>query len=572
MRVPSWLRSLTPSRALPTPRRLTFRPRVEALEYRLTPSGGLLDPTFGADGIATTPSAPGERVYAVAVQPDGRILAAGDAFGTTADFFLTRYNADGSLDAAFGSGGRVTTDFNTKTDRAHAVSVQPGTGGKILVAGYANTGKGPNDVYAFAVARYNANGTLDTAFGGGKKPTGKVTVDFSSEFDTAYSMAVLPDGKFVLAGRAGWNLALARFNANGTLDTTFGSGGKVVGPAMSGSSTQQRYVGLTVDGSGRLVVASTVGEATVTQEGRDFLVVRFLPTGQLDPAFGAGGVVRTDVAPGLSDGASSVVVQPDGRILVGGAASYVTTYNGQVITPNQFALVRYNPNGSLDAGFGTNGVVTAVADLSQLSGGEISGVSVRPDGSILAGGRMGYPPNLRGAALMRFDAAGNRDLSFGSPGAGGAVTLIAGAFLDVQDMAVQPDGRVILAGSLFNDADPLLARYLVSAPQVTSFTASPNPVTAGSAVTLAAAVAAGNPGALGGVTQVAFYADSNNDGVLDPATDALLGYATYDSGSGQWRLTVTTASWAPGTHRLFARAQDGYGAWGDPVAITLEVI
>jgi hypothetical protein len=149
--------------------------------------------------------------------------------------------------------------------------------------------------------------------------------------------------------------------------------------------------------------------------------------------------------------------------------------------------------------------------------------------------------------------------------------MLAGSTVHVADMAVQPDGRVILGGT-FNGSDPLLARYLVSAPQVGSFTASPSPAPAGADVTLAASVVPGNPGAQGAVAQVAFYADSNNDGALDTATDLLLGYAVFDPSDGKWKLMLSTAGWVPGSYRLFGRATDGYGADGDPFELTLTLI
>lgn len=555
-----------PRRALAPARTPARAPRlsVEALEARDNPSGGILDPTFGNGGIAAPVTAPNEDMYGVAVQPDGRILSVGGIAASTQNFLLTRTNPDGTPDATFGVGGRVTTDFNNAADRAYAVAVQPGTGGKILVAGYAmaptqkTKGKGSTTLdYAFGVARYNPNGTLDTTFGSG----GKAIADFAGTSDYGYALATLPDGRFVVAGMTGTNIGLARFLANGSLDTSFGTGGRVVGPAAGGDGNgYMRRVSLTVDGSGRLVVGSST-RTVYSVENNDFLVARFLASGQPDASFGTAGVVRTDVAPGLDDGVSAVTVQPDGRILVGGAAQYVTTNNGETIYPPLFALVRYNPDGTLDGGFGTGGVVTAVPDLSRLSAGAVAGVAVRPDGSILVGGQLNYPGQY-GTAVLRFDAAGNRDLSFGTPGAGGAVTMVPGLAISVKDMAVDSGGRVLLAGNS-NVSDPVLVRYLVSAPSVGSFTGSASTVAAGDAVTLTASgVTPGNPG--GSVTRVEFYYFDGS------GAKQLLGTGTLVS-AGVWEMTFTVAL-APGPYTLFAEATDSYGAVSDPLSLSLQVV
>ena len=142
-------------------------------------------------------------------------------------------------------------------------------------------------------------------------------------------------------------------------------------------------------------------------------------------------------------------------------------------------------------------------------------------------------------------------------------------------MAVQADGRVLLGGKQLAEVGPidaLLSRYLPSAPAVASASASPAAAPAGANVALAASVAPGNPGALGGVTRVAFYVDSNGDGKLEAASDTRLGYATYNAATGQWELTISTTGWAQGSYRLFAQAEDGYGAFGDPFSLTLDLV
>src|SRR5919198_1971008 len=225
---------------------------------RYNPDGSL-DTSFGAGGIVTT-IFPGDGSYAfaLALQSDGKIIAAGTDFVdfhpgdmSDTDFALARYNPDGSLDATFGNGGTTTTDFLGAEDDIYSVLIQPD--GKIVAVGSAN---GPFDFYNFAVARYLANGALDTTFGTG----GKVRTDFgNNDLDIAYAAALQPDGKIVAAGTTVFDLgvqqqfALARSNSDGTLDTTFGTGGRQL--IDFGSFAQSAYAVL-IQPDGKII---TVG-------------------------------------------------------------------------------------------------------------------------------------------------------------------------------------------------------------------------------------------------------------------------------------------------------------------------
>ena len=180
---------------------------------------GSLDTTFNGTGKVVTDigSATNDGGFSVTVQLDGKIVVTGVTdSGGTSNFAVTRYNANGSLDTTFNGTGKLVTDVGIGSDDlASGVTVQPD--GKIVVAGRSDSG-GSND---FAVTRYNANGSLDTSFNG----TGKVTTDIGSGTDDfASSVTVQPDGKIVVAGASlggGWNFAVARYNADGSLDTTF---------------------------------------------------------------------------------------------------------------------------------------------------------------------------------------------------------------------------------------------------------------------------------------------------------------------------------------------------------------
>ncbi|HEX6647906.1 MAG TPA: delta-60 repeat domain-containing protein, partial [Pyrinomonadaceae bacterium] len=191
---------------------------VPILIYGQTQSGAL-DPSFGSGGKAINDF--GGRI---ALLPDGKMVAAGGASAADGfDFALSRFNANGTVDTTFGSGGRVTTDLGGRFEGASSIAVQPD--GKIVTGGYAVV---PINQFAnFALVRYNSDGSLDLSFGTG----GKVLTNFGNISAQAYSMALQPDGKIVLAGYVNFNgsesFALARYNTDGTLDAGFGTGGKV---------------------------------------------------------------------------------------------------------------------------------------------------------------------------------------------------------------------------------------------------------------------------------------------------------------------------------------------------------
>ena len=280
---------------------------------------GSLDRTFGAGGKVTTPFAGYDQALAVIVQPDGKLVAAGamSAEPVASNFALARYNADGSLDATFGVGGKVVTDFGGDYDVAAALAIQPD--GKLVAAGRGGT------AFDFAVARYNANGSLDASFGTG----GKVTTSILGS-DEARDLVLQPDGKLVAAGSTGTGLAapdfaLVRYLPNGSLDPTFGFFG-VVTTDFGGSD---RAAALQLQPDGKLVAAGTAA-GNIFATG-DFGLVRYTTSGGLDPTFGSGGKATTDF--GNTDGAAALVIQPDGRLVAAGRAAPGSS--------DDFALARY---------------------------------------------------------------------------------------------------------------------------------------------------------------------------------------------------------------------------------------
>jgi uncharacterized delta-60 repeat protein len=279
-------------------------------------------------------------------------------------------------------------------------------------------------------------------------------------------------------GDEGTSGAVVRYNANGTLDMTFGSGGIATNPAFPIIWNAAVYPAAGTANDGKIVV---VGGPTGGWE-----VARYNPNGTLDSTFGSGGLVNTPTGSSNSY-ARSVALQSDGRIVVSGDGSL---------------LMRYNADGSLDGTFGVGGIDTTTVPAKTL-----------------------------------------------------------------RSVVLQPNGDIIVDGQA---STFLVARFLPSDPEIGSFTASPNPVTSGSSVTLTASnISDGNSNV--SITQVAFYLDSNNDGKLETGTDTLLGYATQSS-PGVWTLTNSSAfGLTAGTYTLFAQAQDSDGVFGDPTALTLTV-
>ncbi|HSI96502.1 MAG: hypothetical protein ACAH09_13185 [Methylophilaceae bacterium] len=290
-------------------------------------SDGSLDTTFGNDGkVVTEFGALGGSGAGIAVQADGKILMTGyaDVFFSGEDFGLARYNIDGTLDATFGNNGKVTTDFGTSMDRGS--SILELANGKILVGGYATNASGNTD---FALAQYNSDGTLDSSFDG----DGKVVTDFGSSFDKSYSVVQQSDGKILLAGSINNDdFAIARYNSDGSLDTSFDQDGLLTTDFFSWSDLSYD---ITLQADGKILVT---GAASTGLE-HVIALVRYNTDGSLDSSFGGDGKVVTDVGTYYGAG-RSVTVQSDGKILVGGGDGY------------DFVVARYNPDGTLDNDFG----------------------------------------------------------------------------------------------------------------------------------------------------------------------------------------------------------------------------
>jgi uncharacterized delta-60 repeat protein len=302
---------------------------------------GGLDPAFGTGGkVITQVGARGDSARAIAVQADGKIVVAGwtDATGIDSNFLVLRYRTDGTLDPDFADGGRFVLPIGAGngTDRAFAVAVQDD--GRIVVAGTTLTGTSTTG-QDFALIRLTTAGALDAGFGqGGKVVTPMQT---HSGGDTVYALA-LPviegEQRIVAAGGEGDFMA-ARYTSNGTLDASFGQGGRVVG-MFRGNIGAARSVALLP--GGRMVLAGGIGN--------NFAAAQLTVSGTLDAGFGQGGLVTVPVSAGNWDNATAVARQADGKLLLGGWSYRDTSSSGD------FVALRLLPGGALDTMFGTEGI------------------------------------------------------------------------------------------------------------------------------------------------------------------------------------------------------------------------
>ena len=407
---------------------------------------GDLDPTFSGDGKLTTDFGDNvnriyNRAHAVAIQPDGKIVAAGYASGASDDFALARYNANGTLDTGFGTGGRVRTDINGAKDQAHAVALQ--SDGKIVVVGEAYNGANATGTQTdFAVARYNANGTLDTTFSG----DGKATLDFGS-VDEAWAVAIDNNGKIVVVGDSE-DFAVARYNADGTLDTAFSDDGKLT--TDFGNSTDLLFA-VAVQSDNKIVVAGGGGD--VGSYG--FVLARYNVNGTLDTGFSGDGKVKTVFDQNAT--VRALAIQDDGKILAVGHH-----FNGN---DQELVMARYNADGTLDNTFGSTNFGHSGTVVTNFGGTDfwVFGAALQANGKIVVAGVTGANLNSDfdggNFRLARYTSSGALDGSFGS---GGTVVTDFGHHDVGRAMAIQPDGNIVAAGysrrSLHQDF--ALARYL----------------------------------------------------------------------------------------------------------------
>jgi uncharacterized delta-60 repeat protein len=396
-------------------------------------AAGGLDPAFGTGGeVVTSTNYNGSAPpAAVLLQPDGKIVVIAQLTdpATVGDFGVIRYQASGALDTSFGTGGEARTAFTNFINGPNDAALQPD--GKIVVVGDVSSADGT--LNEFGVVRFNSNGTLDSTFGtGGKVTTNFVGVQPGGVSNPAEAVLIQPDGKILVGGsasespRTGTKTALARYNPNGTLDTSFGTGGTVSVTAIGQVQT------LGEDAAGDIFAASNAGA-----------IAEFSSAGALQPQVTASPITVAS-ARGFSP-----VLQANGSYLVGQSVAGANRHDGDA------QVVRHLPTGTVDPGF-TNPPFdyTAEGTVAQDS---IQGLAVQPGGQVVVTGIH----TAAGAAALevaRLTSSGGLDATFGTGG-------IASISLPGQGnvVAIQPDGKIVVAGELEQPGSPpelVLLRFL----------------------------------------------------------------------------------------------------------------
>ena len=501
------------------------------------------------------------------IQPDGKIVIGGQEPGVAYPntiLALARYNRDGTLDTTFGNQGIVTTTVGLPGfDNINALALQ--ADGKIVAVGdarsYVGSSRHKTSASVFLVARYNANGTLDTSFGGGTSPSGVALTSTSTYGSGATAVGIQVDGKIDVGG---WSelpnnqgilandFTLVRYNANGTLDTTFApnKSGIAITPPFGGTSDAADIVtSMAIQADGKVLLAGNTGPGAVAMA-----LVRYTSTGLLDTSFNGSGIVQGVSPPGFNfKTANGVLVETSGSIVVSG-----NSWIGN--STEELTLVGFTSAGQLDATFGNSGFAV---NSNMLAGYTIT---QGPNGDLLVGGTVGAISNGTYAlAAAAYLPGGSPDASFGTGGI--ASVPLSGNPERGRALAIEPDGKIVVAGF---DASPsgsnydrtVLARFLPPDTKIGSFTGSS---AAGSVTLTASNILNSNP--TGTINSVNFYLQ-NPDLSL-----TLLGSGTNNNGT--WTFTFAEATYgltSGNSYTFVAQAVDSNGVLSDPLAISLQVM
>lgn len=547
--------------------RAAFRPRIEVLEDRSVPSAGALDPMFGSAGTVITPfSATEDVAYSLALQNDGKVVVAGYSYDSgSGALALARYDANGALDSSFGAGGRVVTDVNPKQlDSARAVAVD--------YSGTSATNPHYGKIYVAGTTYRGSSGV-------------------SAPVDAAF--------------------VVVRYHANGTLDTSFGDNkakGKVI---INFTSGDEVAYGLAVQADGKVAVAGVgVGK---------YHLARLTPAGSLDTTFGNKGLVSTSVGIAVNGAQGDMILQSDGKIVVVGNGSDLST------GANVSVLARYLSNGTLDSTFGSAGLATVhgvlLRSAAVQSGNKVVAVGSTyvetapgthtqfwaiarftangvTDGTFGAGGVL--VPNIRGGAngiavdatdrivvtghtlgvtpadngqtysdtvLLRLTPAGGLDASFGENGLARADISPYGD--SPSDVILQPDGKIITAGYAITKRTPTVDFDFALARFL------PAAPSIGSFTASSYAVPSGQSVTLTATDVVALNTGTTVTRVTFYYLDfggqrRVLGYGAQTA-TDVWEAIVTV-NLSPGRYTLLAEAMDSYGAISDSLTLTLDVL
>jgi uncharacterized delta-60 repeat protein len=395
-------------------------------------AAGDLDGTWGSGGVARTAIGGGGDAWgqASAIQGAKLVVAGRARDGGDVKVALARYNGNGSLDTSFGNGGTALLAAGDAGE-AHAFDVAIDSAGRIVVAGYAIG----MDQQRLLLARFDANGHSDASFG-----TGGVALH---PIGTAWSVVMDGDRIVVAGSDDSGDVLIARFDGAGNLDPSF-SGGAVT-TALGQPGEEAVAMGLVRDANGRYVVAGTVGDLRLAYSNRTAFVARYTASGAPDDSFGSGGVTLVPPTSGQQGfTVRDVGMQGDKPVVAGEVA-----FGGSV---HDVRVARFDPQGALDSSFGGFGWVTTPVGSEGQSGARA--VAIAPDGKIVVAGYAndafdtdGYEVEIEQPMVIRYERDGALDGTFGTHSArvGTSIaTLSAGG--DAYDVVLQPDGKPLLAG------------------------------------------------------------------------------------------------------------------------------
>lgn len=394
---------------------------------------GTLDQSFGNGGKVVTDFFGGnDRSFSTILQPDGKILVAGYAYnGSNNDFAIVRYKTDGVIDSSFGVNGKVLNDFGNSNDVIGSIVLQPD--GKILAGGQVD--------FNFAVARYKIDGSLDSSFG----LNGRTII-------TGYSIArvitcLQEDGKIILVsfgfGAVGESFILLRFTANGLLDNTFDHDGIVSTQFTDNSNAAYAAV---IQKDGKILVAGVTGKY-----GSILAIARYNENGSLDSTFGANGKVTSEEVV-LPPYGVAIALTKDEKIVISGIMF------DQLQLINKFYLIKFKTNGNVDSSFGNNGnVITTIRGEDD----RCLAISIQDDEKIIQIGSSSEN-SIYDFAIVRYNSDGSIDNEFGDSGR--VVTPFEDINSMGFSIVIQQDDKIVVAGSTVDGVNNnfAIARYNIA--------------------------------------------------------------------------------------------------------------
>ncbi len=405
---------------------------------------GLLDPSWGTNSsvgsgkVVTAFNGSDALGKSAALQPDGKLVVAGNCQGAVNAFCVARYLSDGSLDVSFNSTGVVVTSGNGNQDVAYAVALQQD--GKIVVVGGCLGNSGRSELCA---RRYSPRGTLDATFGA----AGQVRTAILGFGEFASVVAVQSDGRIMLAGscplRTGGatRFCAARYNGNGTLDSSFGDSGTVVTDVGSGGGDEVKATAIQPDG--KIILVGQCRDISTLLV--PFCAVRYTSTGVLDGSFNGNGKLVSTLGTSSESFIAALALQPDGKVLIAGYCNF--TSSAAVA-----CIARYKKDGSIDASFNSTGYVFAAP------GSAAGAIALQQNSTIIVSGNC-FTGSRSDFCTWRYTPDGQVDSSFNSTG---NVQTRIDQYGTVNAIVVQPDGRILVAGTCRTSSSALLfcaARY-----------------------------------------------------------------------------------------------------------------